>query len=81
MITPHPSSVHLSEQTFRVRGFNFVTTLCFIRLRYIINLSVRELIALKPYGNLQWDVAPKPELLEHPSIRTYPYDILRLGFL
>ena len=36
-----------SEPTFRVRGFNFVTTLCFIPLRYIINLWVRELTALK----------------------------------
>ena len=76
MITPRPSSVrpsvHLPEPTFWVKGFNFVTILCFIPLRYIINLSVRELIALKPlnpYGNLQWDVAPKPELLESPSVR------------
>ena len=53
-----------SEPTFRVREFNFVTTLYFIMLRYIINLCIRELIALKPYGNLQWDIAPKPELLE-----------------
>ena len=39
--------VHPSEPTFRVSGFNFVTTLCFIPLRYIINFSVRELLALK----------------------------------
>ena len=37
----------LSEPTFMVRGFNFVITLCFIALRYIIHLWVRELIALK----------------------------------
>ena len=42
------TSVCLSEPTFRVKGFEFVITLCFIPLRYIINLSVKELIALKP---------------------------------
>ena len=31
-------SVCPSEQKFRVRGFNFVTTLCFIPIRYIKNL-------------------------------------------
>ena len=68
-------SVHPSERTFQVKRFNFVTALCFIPLRYIINLLVKELIALNPYGNLQWDVAPKPELLEpssvHPSLRQH----------
>ena len=42
-----PSIGCLSEPTFQVKGFNFVTTLCFIPLRYIINIWVRELIALK----------------------------------
>ena len=40
-------SIEPSEPTFRVRGFNFITTLCFIPLKCIINLWVRELIALK----------------------------------
>ena len=68
-------SVHPSERTFRVKRFSFVTALCFIPLRYIINLLVKELIALNPYGNLKWDVAPKPKLLEpssvHPSFRQH----------
>ena len=72
-----PVSVRLSEPIFQVKGLNFVTTLYFIPLRYIISLWVRELIALKPYGNLQWDIAPKPELLECPSVRfSFPDDNL-----
>ena len=44
--------------TFRVKGFNFVTTLCFIPLRYIINLSVKELIALKPLWEFTMGCSP-----------------------